>query len=99
MTMEQFEYLWKWCGAYRPRLSRIPKKFTGSYTTWNHFKGEKGAEKETLNLVHVVGAVDAVHVLQGLVVYSLRRPRRLRRPGWWFLAVMAQWIDVRKHGG
>ena len=49
-------------------------------------KGGQGAGKETLNLLDVVDVVDAGDVVQGLVVYGLRRPRRLRRPGWWFEA-------------
>ena len=35
----------------------------------------------------------------GLGSVAWRRVRRLGRVVWWFLAVMVQWLDVRKQGG
>jgi len=43
--------------------------------------------------------LDVDYILQGLGVYAWRRVRRVCRVVWWFLAVMVQWLDVRKQGG
>ena len=60
--------------------------FTGSiplggieFRIWFLVETGVGVGKEIPNPLGVVDTVDAADVLQGLVVYGLRRPRRLRR--------------------
>ena len=66
-------------------LYKTPQNSRAVYLLVLVQKGGSRGEEQTLDIPDALDAVDADYILQGLGVHAWRRPRRVRRVGWWFL--------------